>query len=304
MWTACALGLILALGQVAEGTVVSPPAVCSDCGVRSGTILDLVVILQKAPDWHRRERAAHDLRRVDWHCHPDVVGALAYSLLNDPEGEVREEAAESLAKMRPNDPGAIEALKRAAGCDPYRQARRAAIRGLNAYSLADRGVIRPDGPLAVTGRLMFMPARLIQQHVILPPGILRRPIVVPGVTIESAPILVPETVIDTPISPTPRELEPIPSAQPDAPFAPSESEVEGGSRPKGTIDSKVAPPPTDLAPLNDSENVPPPPAPAEELIKPLSEKSDAAKAPKSSTTRRRVASYRGARGQAPAFFPR
>ena len=306
MWNSSVLGLILALGQVPEGTVVSPSAVCSDCGTRSSVVLDLVVILQKSPDWHRRERAAHELRRVDWHCHPEVVGALAYSLLNDPNGEVREEVAESLGKMRPDDPSAIAALKRAAGCDPYRQARRAAIRSLNEYNLAQRGVVRPDGPLAMTGRLMLLPARMIQQRIVLPPGILPRPIVVPGVTIESAPILPPETVIETPAQPAPgpEALEPIPSAKPDAPFAPDEPKPEGDLAPKGSVDSKVAPPPTDLAPLNESETVPPPPAPAEELIKPLSEKNDAAKSPKASTTRRRVASYRGSRGQSPTFFPR
>ena len=299
-----ALGLILALGQAPEGTLVEPPSVCSDCGVRSNVILDLVVILQKSPDWHRRERAAHDLRRVDWRCHPEVVGALAYSLLNDPNGEVREEAAESLTKMRPDDPSAIEALKRAAGCDRYRPARRAARRGVDAYNLAARGVIRPNGPLAMTGRLMLLPTRMIQQHVILPPGVLRRPIVMPGVTIESAPIAPPETVIETPISPPPAALDPIPSAKPDAPFAPREPKVEEAPVPYGSIDSKVNPP-TDLAPLEDSEKVPAPPEPAppaEDLIKPLTERKDSVKSPKTTTTRRRVASYVG--GQVPAYLPR
>ena len=302
MWIAGAIGLVLALGQVPDGSPAVSTACCSSCGVRSNAVLDLMVILQKARDWHRRERAAHDLRRVDWRCHPAVLGALSYSLLNDPDGEVREEAAESLGKMRSNDPSVYESLKRAAVADPYRPARRAAIRGVNALDLADRGLIPPNGLLAVTGRLMFLPARMIQQRVILPPGILRRPIVVPGVTIESAPRLAPETWIETPISPSPSPLEPIPSVKPDAPIGPADPNGEGEIKPRGTIDSKVAPPPADLAPLDDSEQVPAPPA--ADLIKPLSEKNDAAKTPKSSTTRRRVASYSGRSGQVPAFLPR
>lgn len=87
---------------------------CDSCGEKNGEILATVSRLQTSPRWRDRDDAANDLRDFDWRCHPEVVGALAFTLLNDPEEEVREEAAESLAKMAPCLPVAHAALSQAA----------------------------------------------------------------------------------------------------------------------------------------------------------------------------------------------
>jgi hypothetical protein len=57
------------------------------------------------------------LRKFAWKCHPEAAEALAGALLNDDCGLVRQEAAESLAKMRPCLPVVHEAVARAAKCD-------------------------------------------------------------------------------------------------------------------------------------------------------------------------------------------
>lgn len=103
---------------------------CDECGVEKAVVLSQIVRLQSAPKWRAREDAAHTLRRVDWRCHPEVLGALAFSLLNDCEDEVREEAAESLTKMAACVPVVHEALSRAASADPDGPTRRKARRGL------------------------------------------------------------------------------------------------------------------------------------------------------------------------------
>ncbi|SIO67601.1 HEAT repeat-containing protein [Singulisphaera sp. GP187] len=105
---------------------------CDRCGEKNGDILATVSRLQTAPRWRDRDDAAHDLRDFDWRCHPEIVGALAYTLLNDPEEEVREEAAESLTKMAPCLPEAHAALSQAAENDRDYATRHWARKGLKA----------------------------------------------------------------------------------------------------------------------------------------------------------------------------
>src|SRR4051794_34995049 len=91
-------------------------AICDSCGVQESVALATITRLQTSPRWRERHNAAHALRRYDWRCHPDVVGALAFSMLNDTCEEVREEAAQSLTRMAPCLPVAHAALDRAARC--------------------------------------------------------------------------------------------------------------------------------------------------------------------------------------------
>lgn len=104
---------------------------CEDCGVESAKVAELVCRLQSSPRWRDRDNAAHALRRVNWKCHPEVPLALAGALLTDDHEEVREEAAESLAKMTPFLPEVHAALDRAANCDPDHATRKWARRGLS-----------------------------------------------------------------------------------------------------------------------------------------------------------------------------
>ncbi|AGA25913.1 HEAT repeat domain-containing protein [Singulisphaera acidiphila] len=105
---------------------------CESCGEKNGVVLATISRLQTSPRWRDRDDAANDLRDFDWRCHPEVVGALAFTLLNDPEEEVREEAAESLAKMAPCLPVAHAALSQAAENDRHYATRRWARKGLKA----------------------------------------------------------------------------------------------------------------------------------------------------------------------------
>jgi hypothetical protein len=103
---------------------------CDLCGVESAFVLGQIARLQTCPRWRDRDRAVRELRHVDWHCHPEVVDVLATALLRDCHEEVREEAAESLAKRAPCVASAHEALWHAARCDPDRATRRWAQKGL------------------------------------------------------------------------------------------------------------------------------------------------------------------------------
>ena len=110
------------------------PGCCDVCGIRRAAVLTEITRLQTCPNWRKRDDAAHALRKVNWHCHPEVVDALAYSLLRDCEEEVREEAAETLAKLAPCTPVAHQALMQAADCDPDHATRKWARRALKAMA--------------------------------------------------------------------------------------------------------------------------------------------------------------------------
>jgi hypothetical protein len=105
-------------------------ACCDVCGVESATVNELLFRLQNCPQWRKRDNAAHALRKVSWKCHPEVPAALAYSMLHDCEEEVREESAQSLAKLAPCLPEVHLALQQAACNDPDHATRKWAKRGL------------------------------------------------------------------------------------------------------------------------------------------------------------------------------
>lgn len=146
------LGTVLVLAQSAIGLPghhVSGPGSCDSCGVEKTVPVAMIARLQGSPRWRERHNAAHALRRFDWQCHPEVVGALAYSLLNDPCEEVREEAAQSLTRMAPCLPVAHAALERAARCDPDSATRRWARRALSALGNRCAAACQVCGPAVV-----------------------------------------------------------------------------------------------------------------------------------------------------------
>ena len=104
---------------------------CRSCLEDAREVASLIAVMQRHPNWRKRDNAAHDLRDYDWRRHAEIAPALAGSLLNDPHEEVREEAAESLAKLAPCDPSAHVALRHSAIADPDHATRKWARRGLD-----------------------------------------------------------------------------------------------------------------------------------------------------------------------------
>ena len=132
------------------------PDPCEARGVEDAAILAQVARLQTSPSRRDRDHAAHALRKVDWRRHPEVVGALAYSLLHDPEEEVREEDAQSLTRMAPSLAVAHEALSRAADADPDHSTRRWARKGLKTLGRRCEDPCKVCGP-AVVGPVAPIP---------------------------------------------------------------------------------------------------------------------------------------------------
>ncbi len=89
---------------------------CTTCDEESPAVARQIHRLQSA-GWIARKKAARALRSYDWKSHPEAAEALAEALLHDDCRLVRQQAAESLAKMRPCLPTVHEAVARAARCD-------------------------------------------------------------------------------------------------------------------------------------------------------------------------------------------
>ena len=112
------IALLWAQGAIGfSGHHAAKAGCCDVCGVETARVVTLIQTLQTCPRWRVRDDAAHDLRKFDPACHPEVVNALAVALLTDCEEEVREEAAQSLKKLGACTPEAHVALRKAADCD-------------------------------------------------------------------------------------------------------------------------------------------------------------------------------------------
>ena len=90
---------------------------CTVCAEETSAVHEQISRLESCSGWMARRRAARALRKFDWKCHPEAAEALAGALLNDDCGLVRQEAAESLSRMRPCLAVVHEAVARAAKCD-------------------------------------------------------------------------------------------------------------------------------------------------------------------------------------------
>jgi hypothetical protein len=209
-----AVGVALTLGHSeadGPGPVVPDVAVvrCQTCGVETTAVVDQIVRLQKAPSRREREQAARALRKVDWHCHPQVLGALAFSLLHDCDGDVREEVAQTLTKLAPCVPVVHEALRRSAACDPDRATRKWAGRGLRALAT------RCEAPCNACGTATGAPVALPGDAVILPGTEIpaRPPAPGNGTVIEPPADLIPSPPVDSRVVP-PAGLAPLPPSDP------------------------------------------------------------------------------------------
>lgn len=175
-------------------------ACCDVCGVESAEVFGAIQTLQCHPRWRKRDNAANDLRDFDWRCHPEILGALSFAMLTDCEEEVREEAAQSLAKIDPPPctPDVHAALDRSARCDPDHATRKQARRALKRLGRHCIGPCSICGPATVVTPL---PTEVI----ITPPST----IVTPGTTV------LPPSTLGTP---EPRfemdGLEPLPPPLP------------------------------------------------------------------------------------------
>src|SRR5512135_3191626 len=180
-------GVVLILAQSVfggPGHEPSGPARCDVCGVETAAVTDQIIRMQKSPNWRARDNAAHALRKFDWRCHPEVVEALAYTLLHDCEEEVREEAAQSLTKMAPCLAVAHEALNRAADDDADHSTRCWARKGLRALGGRCEGTCKVCGPDLV-GPVTPLPAG--HASVISGPTIVPSEVPVPVPNPEPAP---------------------------------------------------------------------------------------------------------------------
>lgn len=183
---------------------------CESCGVEASVVRSQVLALRSSPKRRARDRAAQALARCNWRCHPEAVLALCDALRLDPDDDVREEAAESLGKMRPFVPIVHETLRRAAEADPeddVREEARDALANLGRRCIADCPIC---GPLP-TGSVFLAPT-------VIPPGWLEiiapdpapMPVPVPRLEIRSTPAedlppALPETL--PPPAPRPIPLE-------------------------------------------------------------------------------------------------
>jgi hypothetical protein len=90
---------------------------CTVCAEETSAVHEQISRLESCSGWMARRKAARALRKYDWKCHPEAAEALAGALLKDDCGLVRQEAAESLSRMRPCLAVVHEAVARAAKCD-------------------------------------------------------------------------------------------------------------------------------------------------------------------------------------------
>jgi hypothetical protein len=179
----------------------------------------LIETLQSHPRWRTRDDAAHELREFDWRCHPEILAALTTAMLTDCENEVREEAAESLAKIQPApcSPEVHAALARTAQVDrdwcTRKWARKGAAR-LDGACRSDCGLceLTPTGYASAPPRLPFGRFLLPRNSAYLPPGgrvdlPVSEPMVVPQPEmVEMMPA--PRNAELVPMAPEPRLLTP------------------------------------------------------------------------------------------------
>lgn len=127
--------LATSLGMV---PAIAPPGWddCAPCDVESAKVQEHIVNLQSRGSLIARRKAARALGNYDWRLYPEAAEALAGTLLHDPRPLVRQQAASSLARMRPCLPTVHSAVALAAADDSCLISRSAAKRALKAIDAA------------------------------------------------------------------------------------------------------------------------------------------------------------------------
>ena len=113
-------GVAMLGSRARAGEVESGLDSCDRCGMASNKVQGEIDRLLGARHSWTRDDAAHDLRRFDWRCHPEILDALVTALLRDPKAHVRSEAAQTLLAIEPVPclPGVHAALAKAASGEP------------------------------------------------------------------------------------------------------------------------------------------------------------------------------------------
>lgn len=127
------VALVLLLGlcaSTAEAGLFDCLKRCKQRGSEGVQVAESIQVLMCSPRWRERDNAAHRLGDADWRRYPEVLPALLCALQRDRHEEVREEAAESLARLSPCTEEARAVLARASACDPDHATRKWARRAL------------------------------------------------------------------------------------------------------------------------------------------------------------------------------
>ncbi|MCI0680752.1 MAG: HEAT repeat domain-containing protein [Gemmataceae bacterium] len=129
----------------------SPPPVRTPPAQRIG---ELIVQAKSDRDERKRAAAAEELREFDTKTHPEIISVLADVARSDASAGVRQEALESLAKIRPVSILAGQTLERAAAGDDSWKVRWQAKAALLRYQLAGYHPPKdlPDADLAPKGK--------------------------------------------------------------------------------------------------------------------------------------------------------
>lgn len=221
--THCAFGGLLGglfdcLKDHHRGHEYNGPECCRACLVEQRTVINLIAIMQKHPNWRERDDAAHELREYDWRAHPEIAPSLAFTMLEDPHEEVREEAAETLAKLAPCDPSAHVALREAAVADPDHATRkwaRRALAKLDHRCLDDCPICGPAPEAVVEAPV----PTIVEEEVIMPPDAYGRPL----------PPIDPRPRVDgeLPIEPYPGGIPPMEALPPIEGYGPEVAPYPG-----------------------------------------------------------------------------
>jgi hypothetical protein len=105
---------------------------------------ELLQIVRTGTDDHKRAAAAGELRNYDPNAFPEIVPALVELTLRDPNANVRLEAVQSLAKLRPVSSQAGWALEQAMEKDSSRRVRLLARTSLVQYHLSGYRSSKPE----------------------------------------------------------------------------------------------------------------------------------------------------------------
>jgi hypothetical protein len=172
---------------------------------------ELIRALKVEPDERRRATIASELSRFDLKQAPQAGGALIESLQNDPSPLVRNEAAESLGKMKPLTYQVAQALDQAFNTDPASRVRLTARNSLlpflqAGYKPTNRSEVATAEPPRVAPT---MPARPISPPPVapapLPSSLVKRNVKPPTVRETNEPPLAGSSPVEVakPLSPAP-----------------------------------------------------------------------------------------------------
>lgn len=190
----------LGCGHRAAAETTPAVAIQDSCEGDSKAVREWIEILEHGSRPRIRDKAARLLRKFDRRAHPEIVAALINALRNDCAGKVREEAAESLAKLSVREAIVHENLAIAAERDPHRGTRRAAKRGLKRLSrrcVDDCEICGPRSSIVPTERFELpnsTPEGLLEPL----PSSAPAPIPPADDSVPVEPIPVPENRLDSP----------------------------------------------------------------------------------------------------------